>query len=604
MSRRAICGQARSKQEAAVARQKGISLNDVETVIGLLAPSATSPYLDKHLDQHRDVSEVQPEAARRQDPVEGPDSPTPLRENSPGSTGKHDSSASQEDDQPPLEHHISPASFRQDYTARPERHSSPELFQKDDQIPPEPHSSPAPLRQDDQIPLELHDSSTLLRQYDTTASERHGSASPFQEDDESIYSGRIYFFTPDQTDSLAGRSSPTPSIPSQEDNETALAPTTSIQVLPTMASPPPQPPAKRPCLGKILPCVPNPGPTELLQSTTWVRGAWLNEALGSVYDTQPDVVLLDSCELQKIATGRGYSVRKGLALKVSKSKTILLPLHVSDNHWCLGVIEHAQLVATDIRVYNSLPSSESTAACRHFIARFIQYYLPETDVLTRIPIPYLSNLQPNLFDCGVYVFVFSLFTLARKRFPAEVCSGLWRRVMFVLLGGEMTDLEFLIPQLNQDPPDGPDTPHHPDQCADAFSRLRADEEALNKRKQKFRQQIERDMIALDSWHFAVSPTIQVLTQLINSAAQRVSELSDRLSMANSLDSLLGAADHADEVDKDSSSSTRLADLHERTSRTLGCLKKVAEELHRQNDRVMQDYGVLVERSTVLTKNNV
>ncbi|KAK2010616.1 hypothetical protein LZ32DRAFT_487450, partial [Colletotrichum eremochloae] len=131
--------------------------------------------------------------------------------------------------------------------------------------------------------------------------------------------------------------------------------------------------------------------------------------------------------------------------RVLGSKMVLLPLFTSNNHWSLGVVEHARCAAESIRLYDPLPTDESTRAAQKLTCAFVKHYLPKTPPYSRLAVPYLSNRQKNTDDYGIFVFAFSLFKAVNDGLPHQLHGGLWRRILTACLGGAVTDWESLIP---------------------------------------------------------------------------------------------------------------------------------------------------------------
>ncbi|KAL0929309.1 uncharacterized protein CTRU02_215762 [Colletotrichum truncatum] len=110
------------------------------------------------------------------------------------------------------------------------------------------------------------------------------------------------------------------------------------------------------------PLVPAEETDALLLDTTWVKGALLNGALGSLCDLlAPDVCYLDSAEVSRMAEDK-YSPR---------SETLSL------------------ILAT--KLYDSMTSDKHTNAAQQLIGAFFKHYLPQTPYFSRVADPCLTN---------------------------------------------------------------------------------------------------------------------------------------------------------------------------------------------------------------------
>lgn len=190
------------------------------------------------------------------------------------------------------------------------------------------------------------------------------------------------------------------------------------------------------------PLIPPDAVPELINCNRWIEGQWLNDAVGSICQSQgPGVGFVDSLELSKMVArdGSDYQLQPRVAIGpngVLRSNIVILPVSVSENHWCLGLIRKSGDVVEIVGLHDSLPSSRGLELVQQVFNVLIEKYLPETPAIRRKMIPLLTPTQPNTDDCGIYAFAMSLFVLADRQPPTKLHGKLWRRIFAACVGAQ------------------------------------------------------------------------------------------------------------------------------------------------------------------------
>ncbi|KAK1827734.1 hypothetical protein QBC39DRAFT_436965 [Podospora conica] len=133
-----------------------------------------------------------------------------------------------------------------------------------------------------------------------------------------------------------------------------------------------------------------------------------------------------------------------LAAATRGATTILLPLHLSGNHWALAVLPLAE--GESLELLDSLGSPAHTKHAEeqvsHFLRQLVALWpkdhprkLPRTFRRVNPPLVAMAGLkQANTDDCGVAVVVVAMYIIAQKRIPQESHLGMWRRLLCFLAG--------------------------------------------------------------------------------------------------------------------------------------------------------------------------
>ncbi|KAL0929927.1 uncharacterized protein CTRU02_215136 [Colletotrichum truncatum] len=175
-------------------------------------------------------------------------------------------------------------------------------------------------------------------------------------------------------------------------------------------------------------------PAALLQADTWVRGEWLNAALGDLLQCFCDVSFIDSAEIGSMGSRQTYKAKSNVFECLSNNRLVLLPLFVDGNHWVSACIEFEGAPMSGIKsmkVLNSLPTYTSDIAAEELVASLVkQYKLDQGNAkLARMA----CARQENTSDCGIMVLVNLLTLTLGYMIPASVNTAVWRRVMAILL---------------------------------------------------------------------------------------------------------------------------------------------------------------------------
>lgn len=119
-------------------------------------------------------------------------------------------------------------------------------------------------------------------------------------------------------------------------------------------------------------------------------------------------------------------------------RTAFLPLHHRTNHhWTLAMLD---LTAYEIHYYDSMPSKP---AGHH--ERIASRLIKSLDGIkandSNYPSPWTfihedAAVQPNCFDCGIYVLVNAYYLISGLSVPTAVDGAIWRKVFRLLVCGE------------------------------------------------------------------------------------------------------------------------------------------------------------------------
>ncbi len=108
---------------------------------------------------------------------------------------------------------------------------------------------------------------------------------------------------------------------------------------------------------------------------------------------------------------------------------VLLPLHIDNNHWVLGVVseDHGKILLID-----SLPSGRTKQAAADYIKFFYKKLLQTDDIWPQIVV--ISPLvQENHYDCGVALIIAAFHVAMDLEIEPDTDASVWRDVLFQLL---------------------------------------------------------------------------------------------------------------------------------------------------------------------------
>ncbi|KAK2025860.1 hypothetical protein LX32DRAFT_44210 [Colletotrichum zoysiae] len=327
---------------------------------------------------------------------------------------------------------------------------------------------------------------------------------------------------------------------------------------------------------ELSPLLPPDEADLLLDPTTWVRGKWLNMALGEVCLTQGSkVCLVDSCEMAYLAStaGSGHQLRNDTSLfgpaNVAQSRLIVIPINIGNSHWVLGVIDKQGVVS--IGLHDSLPSQENLHLARETLSHFARAYLPSISAHHSTVTPLMTPLQPNTNDCGCFVFAVALFTLAGNQAPVTLHSGLWRRIMVSCLGSEVRDWHSLIPVSGQTPADV--TKYEPPEESfvglSGLEKFKAQRSHMKKWEEemeaKFEKQLQTNTELFQTLRSNTVMAMMVVQQLARVGERTEQDLGSELEVAKELEAMKV-------IPPRGQSSCALSSKIDRVKRTVWCLK--------------------------------
>ncbi|KAH0426750.1 hypothetical protein CcaCcLH18_10121 [Colletotrichum camelliae] len=182
--------------------------------------------------------------------------------------------------------------------------------------------------------------------------------------------------------------------------------------------------------------------TAILQHGHPIEQGLVNRALADICDSQgADICFVDSTQLDDM--GRDdYQACPDLAhgpRGVLNCRSVIVPVKISDGHIVCGVIRQRRLAATMVGYYKSSGEPwETTPRVHDATAKFIKVYLPATANRRRPPTPFDGPRESNIEDSGVVSFAMAIMYISHVP-VIKLHMGIWRRVLAVCLGHEVTD---------------------------------------------------------------------------------------------------------------------------------------------------------------------
>ncbi|KXH35059.1 hypothetical protein CSAL01_11076 [Colletotrichum salicis] len=354
---------------------------------------------------------------------------------------------------------------------------------------------------------------------------------------------------------------------------------------------------------------------ELIQRPdTWIKDDWLNAALAMVCDLSSDAFLVDSWAARAIEK-RDYRPFREFARRLCQSTKALVVVNVDLKHWVLVIIEHDGSAAKKIEILDSLPAEKNSLYAQKVTSAIVKHYLPATTNRARRLLPRLCNIQNNFTDCGVFVFAFGLFSVANEPFLAHLDCRFLRKVMVVILDGPVADWEIDMPRALDNPPTSDDTgedlnsdPGRQEDCMirDPFLRFRDKLASLEQQALPLTRQVDTDLRACDDFNKTMAPFLGVITSLVTQAINRASALQRNIDTSKRLADMREkkAVREAREAIEAACEEPTIVQMHllcDRVEAVSRQLQKVETELRLRNEKVSEMFDVCEERSRILAK---
>ncbi|KAL3295410.1 ulp1 protease family protein [Colletotrichum asianum] len=289
-------------------------------------------------------------------------------------------------------------------------------------------------------------------------------------------------------------------------------------ILPLMMIPDPDPKRQR------LDAIP-PGEDafkEMLQTKTWIKDDWVNAALARVTDLSSETYLVDSWVAKSVMRD-DYKPFREIGRRLCQTRRVLMVINVDLEHWVLAIIHHDGPAANKVELLDSLPSKKNLAHAQTTVSGFIRHYLPETSARASRVTTRLCHRQDNNTDCGVFVFAFGM------------------KVLVVVLGGVVSDWGIPLPSTHinptensQDQQDGESRVEDEDVHVDEYTRYERSMTTLRKQANKLAQQLEKDIQICDHYNEVMSPVLQVMSKLSVQASARAAVLQRQIDTARRL----------------------------------------------------------------------
>ncbi|KAJ0164376.1 hypothetical protein CTA2_1159 [Colletotrichum tanaceti] len=164
-------------------------------------------------------------------------------------------------------------------------------------------------------------------------------------------------------------------------------------------------------------------------SRSCLSGEVVNRCFGMIVTScRPGWVGVDSLAFNDMGLKSQPRLAKELAMSTDK---VVLPLHLSRNHWALALVLPSRGGTVQTWLYDSLPShnhlSEAEDQVRRLLTSHFNLSVPQ-GFLQEIACP----RQPNGFDCGVHVVRNLVYLAADQPIPALADSRLWRALIAVM----------------------------------------------------------------------------------------------------------------------------------------------------------------------------
>lgn len=171
----------------------------------------------------------------------------------------------------------------------------------------------------------------------------------------------------------------------------------------------------------------------LLSGTGWLTGAMMNMAFDAITSVTTPLVCPVTTDI--LATGCRAANHPAYAEKLRDKDMLILPVHISGNHWCLASVDRTMKVAA---VYDSMVSRSHEVAAEVVIVKFLTDFLGEDAGVWEVT-PTPSPQQRDGASCGVFVIATAIHLLSGRPLPAEPYhTGMWRVALACLVAPERT----------------------------------------------------------------------------------------------------------------------------------------------------------------------
>ncbi|KAJ0267773.1 hypothetical protein COL940_014039 [Colletotrichum noveboracense] len=321
-------------------------------------------------------------------------------------------------------------------------------------------------------------------------------------------------------------------------------------ILPPMMIPDPDPKRQR------LDAIP-PGEDafkEMLQTKTWIKDDWVNAALARVTDLSSETYLVDSWVAKSVMRD-DYKPFREIGRRLCQTRRVLMVINVDLEHWVLAIIHHDGPAANKVELLDSLPSKKNLAHAQTTVSGFIRHYLPETSARASRVTTRMCHRQDNNTDCGVFVFAF----------------------------GIVEDEDVHI---------------------DEYTRYERSMTTLRKQANKLAQQLEKDTQICDHFNEVMSPVLQVMSKLTVQASARAAVLQRQIDTARRL-AAMRETNAARETREDAGAAVgdqTTVQSHLLRDRILGVAKAIGvieNELRRHDNIVTTTYEACSKRRALI-----
>ncbi|GKT67511.1 hypothetical protein ColTof4_14429 [Colletotrichum tofieldiae] len=335
---------------------------------------------------------------------------------------------------------------------------------------------------------------------------------------------------------------------------------------------------------------------DILRDGTWINAKWLNNAMQNVCELMGGIHVFDSSVLRQMAQP-GFTPPPTSVDRVWECSRVFIPMHVSNNHWVLSVMSHTDRVATDVNIYDSLPSDDGHEEAQRLLGDFLGAYLRRTPDLVRLAVPCAMSRQPNGNDCGVYVFACAVFKAAGREMPARLNGALWRKIMVASLGGNPGDYNTLFSGERNGTQRIEALPQQRlEEDEDPFAQVRTEHLRLRERAQVLRRKLDLMLKQVRTLHSDIHPAVEAFTTILAASAEKVGSLTRAVEKANDRDSILA---RTAENPPTRSSAIRLASLRDAATRHHAWAQGILEDLTGVKGQVRYMYADYLRKLAAL-----
>ncbi|KAJ4994666.1 hypothetical protein K4K48_012281, partial [Colletotrichum sp. SAR 10_66] len=316
-------------------------------------------------------------------------------------------------------------------------------------------------------------------------------------------------------------------------------------ILPPMMIPDPDP--KRQRLDAIPPC--EDAFKEMLQTKTWIKDDWVNAALARVTDLSSETYLVDSWVAKSVMRD-DYKPFREIGRRLCQTRRVLMVINVDLEHWVLAIIHHDGPAANKVELLDSLPSKKNLSHAQTTVSGFIRHYLPETSARA-------------------------------SRVTTRLCH-----------------------QNSQDQQDGASRVEDEDVHVDEYTRYERSMTTLRKQANKLAQQLEKDIQICDHFNEFMSPVLQVMSKLTVQASARAAVLQRQIDTARRL-AAMRETNAARETREDAGTAVgdqTTVQSHLLRDRILGVAKAIGvieNELRRHDNIVTTTYEACSKRRALI-----